>query len=252
MEYLKTPTFQFPNGESYSREWLEQHPNAKQRLLQRHYGSPVVCTCSQSSPELVIHRKNDYFLSRKPGTGSLHDRRCPLFYSEFIKELDNSTGLLRHDDKGRVHLSTSPYQMNTDELKELLSAIMSYAIESTPISDSILKKRLWGSCNQFIFKSKKLNEIIKFWDHQLKLERSYIIIGKVRQHNQTFSGNMVKLEGFRDSTFYYKKLLYTPSDESKPSLIIAVINPASKYVYRITHGALVAIPQMTSISRNAA
>lgn len=71
-------------GERRSREWLEAHPEAAQRLLARqHTHGPAQCMCrSPALPLYVSRRGSRYYLARWPGTGPQHAPDCPEYVDQ--------------------------------------------------------------------------------------------------------------------------------------------------------------------------
>jgi hypothetical protein len=76
-------TIIFNNRDAYALDWLSDPTNPKaQRLFGRHYQSPVrpKCNClvDGRSRDLVIKKRNRFFLAKIPGTGDNHSPWCDL------------------------------------------------------------------------------------------------------------------------------------------------------------------------------
>lgn len=64
-----------------TKDWLDTHREAAQRLLAKYKGTYPVCLCNPGQQlALYIAQKQTFYLARMPGTGEQHASFCP-FYS---------------------------------------------------------------------------------------------------------------------------------------------------------------------------
>ena len=70
----------FGENTTVSYEWLTENPEAAQRILRKHKGTHPICLCNaRQGVPLYIALKQDYYLSRMPGTADRHATDCPFF-----------------------------------------------------------------------------------------------------------------------------------------------------------------------------
>jgi len=87
----------FPSGKAYSREWLDDHPDVKERLLRTHAHERVSCCCKKSGVEMTIrHRKGVHHLANLPHKSHYHSVSCPSYAPDEI------TSGLRHYAAGAI------------------------------------------------------------------------------------------------------------------------------------------------------
>ena len=73
---------EFPDGQLYTREWLEEHPDDAQQLLRRCKGSYPRCLCQPPGQSLYIAHRARFYLARLPNTGPHHAPTCPSYEPE--------------------------------------------------------------------------------------------------------------------------------------------------------------------------
>jgi Protein of unknown function (DUF1173) len=73
---------EFPNLGTYTREWLEEHPDQAQLLLRRSKGQYPRCLCRSPGSPLYIAQRAKFYLARLPGSGPDHAPACPSYEPE--------------------------------------------------------------------------------------------------------------------------------------------------------------------------
>ena len=76
---MQTMLIEFPQLGSYSREWLEEHPEQAQELLAQCKGRYPLCKCREPGLPLYIARRNRLYLARVPNSGPQHAPCCPSY-----------------------------------------------------------------------------------------------------------------------------------------------------------------------------
>jgi hypothetical protein len=72
----------FPGLGTYSREWLDAHPEEAQRILAQFKGHYPRCLCKEPGLPLYIAQRRTYYLARLPNTGPQHSAVCPSYEPE--------------------------------------------------------------------------------------------------------------------------------------------------------------------------
>jgi hypothetical protein len=72
----------FPGLGTYSREWLDTHPEDAQRILAQFRGHYPRCLCIEPGLPLYIAHRRTYYLARLPNTGPQHSALCPSYEPE--------------------------------------------------------------------------------------------------------------------------------------------------------------------------
>jgi len=73
----------FDQSHVYPRKWLENKPEAFQRLLKIYKEKRPLCGCRNDRKlELYVAQKNFFYLAKMPNTGHLHASYCPFYESE--------------------------------------------------------------------------------------------------------------------------------------------------------------------------
>lgn len=70
---------EFPNLGTYTREYLDEHPEEMQRLLRQCKGQYPRCLCRTPSLPLYIAQRGKYYLARLPNSGPDHAPACPSY-----------------------------------------------------------------------------------------------------------------------------------------------------------------------------
>lgn len=95
---------EFPDQGTFSREWLEAHPEQLQALLARCKGRYPLCKCREPGLPLYIARRQRLYLARLPNSGPRHAPQCPSYEPEaaLCGRVLYSTRALQEMADGRV------------------------------------------------------------------------------------------------------------------------------------------------------
>lgn len=78
---MSTPVcfIQFSSGKRYSREWLDEHADFAELLLEKEKGKRPRCMCVEGGVEMYISTRHRHILARMPETGPQHAIHCPSY-----------------------------------------------------------------------------------------------------------------------------------------------------------------------------
>jgi hypothetical protein len=96
----------FKGHGTFTRDWLDQHPEEAQGLLAQFKGEYPRCLCKPEGLPLYIAQRSKYYLARLPNTGPQHAPSCPSYEPDAAlcgSSLYSHTALQQHAD-GRVHV----------------------------------------------------------------------------------------------------------------------------------------------------
>lgn len=121
----------FPNGKAYSREWLDEHPEVKERVLRTNAHERVSCSCKPSGVEMTIrHRNGVHYLANLPKKSHFHSACCPSYSP------DPSTSGLQHYSPGAIATSAAVKHVTVSSASQTSPPF-------THLSDDALLQLLW-------------------------------------------------------------------------------------------------------------
>ena len=139
----------FTEDSEYSRQWLNAHPDAAQRIYRKFAKVRPVCLCVPSGVEMYVAPKKTAYLATMPGRTHHHSPRCPSF------EFDESTtgrsfytkgGLNRHARGTTLIVSGPGSQCDFESLS--LTAVLHFLWEDSGLNQ--WSPKMDGKRNYFV------------------------------------------------------------------------------------------------------